>query len=87
MVNGVFNVIAALNTCIAEKLFFSLAPFFGRVASTPQPYKPCPLPFARALAPCQGQFPDFFQDIQENASEHEILAPYVAMANPIAGVR
>jgi len=26
--------------------FFSLAPFFRRLASAPQPHKPCPLPFA-----------------------------------------
>jgi N2-citryl-N6-acetyl-N6-hydroxylysine synthase len=88
MVNGVFNVIAALNTCIAEKtLFLALRHFLEEWQAR---HNHTSLAHYLLHAPsllAKGNFLTFFQDIQENASEDEILAPYVAMANPIAGVR
>ena len=88
MVNGIFNVIAALNVCIAEKTLFSALRHFlegwqARHNHTSLAHYLLHEPSLFA----KGNFLTFFQDIQENASERNILAPYVAIANPIAGVR
>ena len=89
MVNGVFNVIAALDTCIAEaRLFLALRHFLEdwQAQNAREDSGLCTYLLTAPFLSVKGNFLTFFHDIQENASRR-ILAPYVTIANPIAGAQ